>query len=280
MTIHFAADSSANLPLAPGLEVGIAPLKIMAGSREFTDNAQLEVAELLEAMEGSKSRVSTACPSVRDWLDAFGEADEVFAVAITSSLSGSYNSGRIAAEEYRSAHPGAKVYVMDSLSTGPEMQLLLEKLWELSGTGLDFDGIVREIRGYHQRTHLIFSLESLDNLAKNGRVSPLVAKAAGLLGFRVIGRASREGTLEPLHKARGEKKALRQIQASMEQMGYRGGKVRITHTENPEAAESLKNRLLEDHPQADIKVSPNRGLCACYSERGGVMVGFEVISEK
>lgn len=278
--IRFAADSSANLPLDPGLEVGIAPLKISVEDREFTDDGKLNIGKLLDAMECSKGKVSTACPSVHDWLDAFGQADWVFAVAITSALSGSFNSCRIAAEEYRLCHPSAKVYVMDSLSTGPEMQLLLEKLRDLSDAGLDFEEIVREVQAYHQNTHLLFSLESLDNLAKNGRVSPLAAKAAGLLGIRVIGRASTEGTLEPLHKARGEKKALRQIQASMEAMGYRGGKVRISHTENPAAAQTLKDSLLEDYPQADITVSPNIGLCACYSERGGIMVGFETISEK
>lgn len=275
MTVRFAADSSANLSLNPGPDVGLAPLKISVGQREFIDNGRLEVEGLLDAMESSKHRVTTACPSVRDWLEAFGQADEIYAVAITSSLSGSCNSGRIAAEAYRDTHPGAKVYVMDSLSTGPEMTLLLEKLRELKNMGLDFDSVVQQIHAYHQKTHLLFSLESLENLAKNGRVNPLVAKAAGLLGIRVIGRASAEGTLEPLHRARGEKKAVHQIQTSMEQMGYRGGKVRITHTENRPAAETLKENLLASYPQADITVEANRGLCACYSERGGVMVGFE-----
>lgn len=275
MTIRFAADSSANRSLEPELEVGIAPLKITAGDREFTDDGKLDVGKLLDAMEGSKSRVATACPSVRDWLDAFGDADWIFAVAITSSLSGSYNSGRIAAEEYVSTHPEAKVCMLDSLSTGPEMQLLLEKLRELTQIKTDFDEIVREIRKYQKKTRLLFSLESLDNLAKNGRVSPLIAKAAGLLGIRVIGRASTQGTLEPLHKARGEKKALRILRESMEEMGYRGGKVRITHTGNAAAGEALKNDLLTTYPAADVRLSPNGGLCACYSERGGVMIGFE-----
>jgi len=275
MIIRFAADSSANRSLDPKLEVGIAPLKITAGDREFTDDGKLDVGELLDAMEGSKSRVATACPSVRDWLDAFGEADWIFGVAITSSLSGSFNSGRIAAEEYISIHPEAKVHIIDSLSTGPEMQLLLEKLRELALRELNFEEIVEKIREYQEKTRLLFSLESLENLAKNGRVSPLVAKAAGLLGIRLIGKASNKGTLEPLHKARGEKKALRILRESMEEMGYRGGKVRITHTSNEPAGEALKNDLLARYPKADVTLAPNGGLCACYSQRGGVMIGFE-----
>ena len=278
MTIRLVADSSANPIQDPTLEVHFAPLKMMVGDREFIDNASLDIDEFLAAMESHRGKTFTACPSVNDWLDAFRGADTVLGVSITSSLSGSYNSGRVAAEEYENANPGAKVFLMDSLSTGPEMALILEKYRELVEAGASFEEIVERAKAYRKTTHLVFSLESLENLAKNGRVSPIIAKAAGLLGIRVIGRASQEGTLEPLHKARGEKKALRQIYASMEDLGYQGGKARITHTRNEAAALQLREMLLDAFPGADVTVSDNGGLCACYSERGGIMVGFETDS--
>lgn len=278
MTIRLVADSSANPIQDPTLEVHFAPLKMMVGDREFIDNASLDIDEFLAAMESHRGKTFTACPSVNDWLDAFRGADTVLGVSITSSLSGSYNSGRVAAEEYENANPGAKVFLMDSLSTGPEMALILEKYRELVEAGASFEEIVERAKAYRKTTHLVFSLESLENLAKNGRVSPIIAKAAGLLGIRVIGRASQEGTLEPLHKARGEKKALRQIYASMEDLGYQGGKARIAHTRNEAAALQLREMVLAAFPGADVTVSDNGGLCACYSERGGIMVGFETDS--
>lgn len=278
MTIRLVADSSANPIQDPTLEVRYAPLKMMVGEQEFIDNASLDIDEFLAAMESHRGKTFTTCPSVNDWLDTFQGADMVLGVAITGNLSGSYNSGRVAAEEYESANPGAKVFLMDSLSTGPEMVLILEKYRELAEAGVSFEEIVEQAKAYHETTHLVFSLESLENLAKNGRVSPIIAKAAGLLGIRVIGRASQEGTLEPLHKARGEKKALHQIFASMEDLGYRGGKARITHTRNEAAAQQLRDMLLDAFPGADVTVSDNGGLCACYSERGGIMVGFETDS--
>lgn len=278
MTIRLVADSSANPIQDPTLEVHFAPLKMMVGDQEFIDNPSLDIDEFLAAMESHRGKTFTTCPSVNDWLDTFQGADTVLGVAITGNLSGSYNSGRVAAEEYESANPGAKVFLMDSLSTGPEMVLILEKYRELAEAGASFEEIVEQAKAYHETTHLVFSLESLENLAKNGRVSPIIAKAAGLLGIRVIGRASQEGTLEPLHKARGEKKALRQIFASMEDLGYRGGKARITHTRNEAAARQLRDMLLDAFPGADVTVSDNGGLCACYSERGGIMVGFETDS--
>ena len=278
MTIRLVADSSANPIQDPTLEVHFAPLKMMVGDREFIDNATLDIDEFLAAMESHRGKTFTACPSVNDWLDAFRGADTVLGVSITSSLSGSYNSGRVAAEEYENANPGAKVFLMDTLSTGPEMVLILEKYRELAEAGASFEEIVERAKAYSKTTHLVFSLESLENLAKNGRVSPIIAKAAGLLGIRVIGRASQEGTLEPLHKARGEKKALRQIYASMEDLGYQGGKARIAHTRNEAAALQLRDMVLAAFPGADVTVSDNGGLCACYSERGGIMVGFETDS--
>jgi fatty acid-binding protein DegV len=80
--------------------------------------------------------------------------------------------------------------VVDTLSTGAESALIIEKLCALIGEGLPFDTIVEKIKDYMATTHLIFALESMHNLANNGRVSPLVAKFAGALGIRVIGKAS------------------------------------------------------------------------------------------
>ena len=104
--------------------------------------------------------------------------------------------------------PDRKVFILDSLSTGPELELLIEKYRELIDSGLTFDEIKATILEYSKQTHLLFSLESLSNFAKNGRVSPTLAKAANLFGIRIVGRASDEGELEPMHKCRGEKRAI------------------------------------------------------------------------
>ena len=101
-------------------------------------------------------------------------------------MSGTHNSAVIAGESYESEHPGAKVYVLDSLSTGPEIYLLAEKTRELILAGMEPEKIYEEIRAYHQTTHLYFSLASVDNFAKNGRVSHVIAKGIGLMGIRIV----------------------------------------------------------------------------------------------
>ena len=118
-------------------------------------------------------------------------------------------------------------------------------------------------------------LESLKNFAANGRVSPAVAKIAGVLGIRIVGKASAEGTLEPTNKCRGEAKSLEAIIELMKSSGLQKGKVRIAHCMNDNAAKLLKDRILTILPEADIKIHRCRGLCSYYAEKGGLLVGFE-----
>ncbi len=273
--IVLVADSSANIHTLSSMDVTYVPLKIVTSDKEYTDTIDLDVPQMLKELREYKGKSSTACPGISDWVDAFGNADTVFGVSITSNLSGCYNAASIAADEYMSSNPNAKVFILDSLSTGPEMQLILEKYQELIETGRGFDEIRDEIRNYSKRTHLMFSLESLDNFAKNGRVSPVVAKAVGVLGLRIVGKASDEGTLEPMHKCRGEKRALQQLLTSMRESGYRGGKVRLAHSYNESAASTFAALLRENYPDCDVTITCNRGLCCYYAEEGGLLVGFE-----
>jgi len=275
MKIKLVADSSSNLSAMDGIAYAAAPLKIVTDEREYVDTEQLDVPEMLQELKAYKGKSSTACPNVDDWLETFGDADVVYGVAITSNLSGCYNAGRLAAKEYMTAHPERKVFILDSLSTGPEMQLILEKYQELIAADKEFEEICEEIKAYHEKTHLVFSLASLTNFARNGRVSPAVAAAVGILGMRIVGRASDEGTLEPLHKCRGEKKGLQQLLIGMKEMGYQGGKVRITHSYNLPAANQLADMVRQEYPGCDISIGINRGLCCYYAEEGGLLVGFE-----
>ena len=275
MNVKIVADSSANLPELAGIPYASVPLKIVTDEKEYVDDTTLNVEQMVCELEAYKGRSGTACPSVGEWLEAFGDAEYVFTVAITSNLSGCHNAAVQAKDVYEEQHPGRRVCCLDSLSTGPEMVLIVEKLKELIDAGLDFDTVETQVREYMKKTHLLFSLESLDNLAKNGRVNKVVAKAAGILGIRIVGKASDVGTLQQMHKCRGEKKALTTILEEMENHGFRGGKVRIAHGLNENAAKAMLEIIRSAYPDIEATIVPFTGLCSFYAERGGVMVGFE-----
>ena len=275
MSIQLVADSSANLFTMEGVDFASVPMKINTVNAEFVDTPQLDVAEMVATIKVTKGKSGTSCPNIQDWLDAFGGADRVFAVTITSNLSGSYASCVQAAADYQASNPGAKVTVIDSLSAGPELGLILSKLRQWIGEGKDYEWMVRQIMEYKKHTHLSFSLESLTKLAGNGRVSPAVAKIAGVLGIRVVGVASDVGTLEPLHKIRGEKKALEALYQDMKERGYAGGTVRIANCFNEPAAKLLENLIYQEYPKATVIHEECTGLCSFYAERGGLLVGYE-----
>ena len=271
MNYLIAADSSSNIPAGSG--VAIVPLKIITDQREFVDDAGLDLNEMLSYLQSYKGRSGTSCPNVNDWLEAIGDAPQSFIVTITSGLSGCCNAAmqaKAVCEEH-----GQQVCVLDSLSTGPEMMLIVRKLQELSNAGVCFEDAEAQIRQYMTHTHLLFSLENLTNLARNGRVSPLVAKAAGLLGIRIVGKASAVGTLEPMHKCRGQKKALETLAREMTALGFRGGRVHIAHCRNEAAAAELSGLLTAAYPGCQIQIEHCTGLCSFYAEMGGLLVGFE-----
>lgn len=275
MNFKIIADSSADMLTLDGVPFEATPLKIVTDQKEYVDDQNLDVDAMVSDLFSYKGKSSSSCPNADEWLRAFGDAEYVFCIAITATLSGSYNAACIAKDMYEEQYPDRKVHVINSLSTGPEMKLIVEKLKELILEGCDFNDICKEITDYTNKTGLIFMLESMKNLANNGRVSHLSAKAAGLLGIRVVGKASDKGDLQPLDKARGEQKAIISIIDNMHKEGFWGGKVRIAHCQNERVAESLKQLISKEFPNADVEIYACRGLCSFYAEKGGVLVGFE-----
>ena len=269
------ADSGCDLTTLEGAHFEAAPLKIVIDEREYVDDATLDVAEMAETLLHYTGKSRTSCPNVGDWLGAFGDAQYVFCTTITGTLSGSYNAAMQAKAHYEELYPDRHVFVFNSLSAGAEMALLLHKMRELAETDLSFEEICKEIEAYSAQTGLLFVLESMQNLANNGRVSPLVAKMAGLLGIRVIGKASDKGDLEQLHKARGEKKMIETTVQTLKELGLKTGKVNIAHCLNESAANALADALVSALPDVQISVYPTGGLCSFYAEKGGLMIGFE-----
>ena len=275
--VKIVADSSANILERKQIAFAAAPLKIITNEREFVDDAALDVGGMVKWFDTYKGKSKTSCPNPADWVAAFGDADEVYCVTITSGLSGSYNSACVAKQMYEAEHKGRRVCAVDSLSAGPELVLIIEKLEEYMAQGLSFEQISEQIEDYKQKTGLVFMLESLKNFAANGRIAPAVAKITGILGIRIVGKASDQGTLEPTNKCRGETKSLETLVKNLKESGLKEGKVRIAHCCNETAAQKLMQMLWQQIPKAEVTVSELRGLCSYYAEKGSLLVGFEKI---
>lgn len=275
MKIKIIADSSCDIFELDGVDFEYAPLTISTDERSFVDDKNIDIDDMLTYLSNYEGRSFTSCPNPNDWLKAYDGADILYVVTLTSALSGTYNSAKIAADMYLEQNPNAKIHIFDSLSTGPEIRLLIDKIAELVTLNKSFEEVVLKATDYQKHTRLFVLLESFNNLANNGRISKTVASLAGLLGIRIMATASLEGTIELTSKCRGEKSAIKKYLENLNDVGYQGGKVYISHCRNDAFAKKLKNAILASYPNAEVLIYETRGLCSYYAEKGGILLGCE-----
>ena len=280
MTWKIVADSGCDYreitDLANQTKFESVPLTIQIDHEIFVDNAYLDIDGMMEKMYATSSASKSACPSPDDYLRSFEGAENIFVVTITGSLSGSHNSAQLAKKLFLEENPTANIHVIDSLSAGGEVDLIVKKLNDLIKEGLSFEQVVEAITHYQANTKLLFVLAKVDNLVKNGRLSKLIGAVVGLLNIRMVGEASDTGTLELLQKARGAKKALTAAVDEVLKAGYKGGRIIIAHRNNEEFCQQFSEVIKEKFPAADISFLPTSGLCSFYAEEGGLLMGYEI----
>lgn len=267
-------DSSSNMVNDPARNVEVVPLTISFGGKDYIDDQNLNIQEFLSDMNKNQVAGKTTCPSIQAWLDALEGTEKAIIVTMTSGMSGTFSSALQAKNMYEEKHPTSQIIVVDSRSAGPELTIVLHGIEKMIQGDIRFVDLEEEIAEFRMHTHLLFILQSLHNLSLNGRVSPAVAKIAGLLKINLIGTASKDGKLEPLTKDRGMKKAIRELLKYMKDDNYHGGEVIIDHCENEKDAETIKEKLQAEYPDAQITIRPMHGLCSFYAEEGGLMIGF------
>ena len=275
MRYQIVSDSSSNIFRMEGVSYTTVPMKIIAGEKEYVDTEALDVRSMVDDLKAYKGKSGSSCANAQEWLEAFGDADMVFGITISRNLSGSFNAAEAAAREFAEEHPDRKIHIFDTLSAGPEMAMVAEKIHELVEKGLPFEQIVAGVREYQNHCHILFCLESMNNLARNGRVNPAVAKLASVLGIRACGEAQ-NGQIVPTQKPRGQKKATETLAAMIRERGFRDDSwLRIAHCFGETQARLLIDALKKDFPNARYTLEPTGALCSFYAEEGGLMIAME-----
>ena len=102
-------DSSSDMLNFNNIPFAVTPLKIMTEQKEYVDNNTLDVAAMVDELLRHKGRSSTSCPNTDEWLTAFGDAERIFCVTISATISGCYNAACVAKSLYEEQHPDRKV---------------------------------------------------------------------------------------------------------------------------------------------------------------------------
>ena len=275
---HLVADSSCDLYELEGTEgkmdFATIPFTIRIGGREFVDDENMPIADMLEANETHSEMAQTACPSPEIWREKFSAPGPVIAFTISGALSGSYNSACLGRDMLLEDEPDKQIVIIDSRSTGPEEALLVWRARDLILEGRSIEEIEKDLNETADRIHTCFALSSYHNLIKSGRVGRLIGFIAGHLGFWGIGAGSDKGEIEIRGKARGSKGMIRFLVEEIGKVGIAGKQIVISHCQNLKDAEALKKALEAAHAGIEVLVQATRGLDSFYAEREGLIVGY------
>ncbi len=249
------------------------PFILNIDGKDYADDENLCVDEMIDAMEKSAEVCKSACPSPEAWYEKFMQAENCIAVTISAGVSGCFNAAEIGRQMALEKDPSKKIYVVDSRSAGSALAIIAEIAEKLIAAGKCFEEVVSSLRETVESLHTVFALSSFGNLIKNGRMSKLSGLIAGKFGIWGIGVAE-NGKIATKGKARGPVKALAAIIEDMKEHGYNCGRVVITHCQNLELASKLKDAIEAIWEKAHISILQTNGLCSFYAERGGLIVAY------
>lgn len=281
MKPRIISDSSCDLPAnfleKDDIDFSLVPLKIIVGDREFIDDETLNTKELIAAMKAHKTASSSACPSPEDFAAELRKNKESYVITMTSGLSGTYNSARVARNMVLEEDETLKISLFDTLATSPFMILMIMKLRDFIKSGeMDFDTICEKLTSYQETLNLRFLLQDLSNLVKTGRMNRVAGAVASALSIMPIFRSDDNGEIQLVTKARGIKKALSGLANMVEEKAQTQPQfpVVITHCNNLSQAEILKDLLEKRFNLNEIYIFPMHGLTTYYSNDKGLLMAF------
>ena len=214
-------------------------------------------------VDGAETRTSQVnAEEYAEYFEKFlKEGKDILHVCLSSGISGSFNSARIARTELVEKYPDRKIYIVDSLLASSGFGLLVDKLADLRDSGMDLETLYSWVEENKLFFHAWFFSTDLTFYVKGGRIS----KASGWFGTMLhicpLLNMNFDGKLIPRLKLRGKAKAIREIVSQMEQHAQDGldysGKCFISQSACLEDAQAVAKLIEERFPKLDGKVVIN-----------------------
>lgn len=277
MRYKIVVDSCCELPqdLKQDSRFEIVSLTLMVGDKyEKEDNESFNQREFLDAVASCQECPKSACPSPERYMKAYEtEAEHVYAVTLSSRLSGSFNSALLGKNLYHEKYGDKDIYVVDSKSASCGETQIVYKIMELEESGMAFGEIIHEVDRFVKKMNTYFVLENLDTLRKNGRLTGVKAFVASTLNIKPVMGAD-DGSIIQLGQGIGMKKALARMADTAIEQAVEPEKKRlmITHCNNPSAAECVRRHIEEKLKFKQTLIMDTAGVSSMYANEGGVIL--------
>ena len=277
MSYKIVVDSCCELPdqFRKDPRVEIVPLGLEVGDYRIMDDENFDQELFLKKVAECPVCPRSSCPSPERYMQACEtEADHVYIVTLSSNLSGSHNSALLGKNLCQEKHGEKQIHVVDSRSASCGETQIAMKAMELEEQGLPFETIVERLEAFRSGMHTYFVLDNLETLRKNGRLTGVKALVASTLNIKPVMAGTREGTIEQIGQGIGIRKALQKLADAVAKSAQQSQEkvLMITHCNNRERAEYVKDLILEKIRVKDVLVMDTAGISSMYANDGGVIV--------
>nr|WP_296958085.1 DegV family protein [uncultured Mediterraneibacter sp.] len=242
---------------------------------QIIDDETFDQADFLKRVAASPECPKSSCPSPERYMELYHcEAEHVYAVTLSSELSGSYNSAELGKKLYEEEYGEKQIHVFNSRSASVGETLIGLKIQECEEKGMSFEEVVSCVDTYIEEQHTYFVLENLDTLRKNGRLSGIKSLVATALNIKPVMGSTPVGSICQLGQGRGMKKALVKMadHVALDAIRPEEKTLAIAHCNCPERAAEME-RLLRDRLKfKDCFIVDTAGISSMYANDGGIIV--------
>ncbi|WP_188207803.1 DegV family protein [Alkalibacillus aidingensis] len=281
MTIQFMVDGGADLPkgFAEKFNIKTIPLNIHFKDQVYKAGEELTIEEYYQKLSTIEDLPKTSAPSPNDFYEAFKAIDPstpILTLSLSKKLSATYQNAVIGRDMLLDEEPDRKIEVINTKTASCGMTLLLNEAIKMKVKSVDFHEIVNQTKKNVEKTITLFSLITVENLIKGGRLDKVRGAIAKTLNIKLLMKASDEGEIEVTEKVRGEKKALRRLveQISDYTKSLDGNTIAMTHSNCEDKAKQILNQIREKYHQQEEHLAEMGPLIANYAGEGGLVISF------
>lgn len=274
MNFAIITDTSANLThaLLENYGIGVVPLEYSVDGVNHTciSVEDIDAHELYSTLHDKTVQTTQTNPQrfVEAMEPRLAAGEDIVVVTISSGVSGTCNSARMAAGQLLESYPERKIYIVDSLGASLGEGMLALRASELRAAGKTAEETARLLEELKQRVCQVFTVEDLHYLRKGGRIHGTTAMVGTLLSVKPILKGNEDGKIVMSGKVRGRKRSIQAMAEKYEAEVSNPAQQRvyIAHADCAQDAEALAELLRKNRPPREI-------LTVCYEPVTGVHVG-------
>ena len=285
MGVKILTDTGCDLPreILEEYEIDILPIIVIKDNKEYLDQITISPKEVYDGMRAGEM-FSTAQISPQSFTEKFEEygknKDSVLYLAFSSGLSGTYQTSVIVKEQVKEKYPDLDLDIIDTKAASLGFGLVVYKAAIMAKEGKPKDEIINAVGQLLDSLVHVFTVDDLEYLFRGGRVSKTAALVGGLLNIKPILEVNEEGKLVPLEKIRGRNKVFKRMIEIMKEknegVDYSNTLVGISHGDDLEGANKLKEMIAEEYGVKDFLINSVGAGIGAHSGPGTITLFFFV----